>query len=301
MNLQARELRYFLALSETMSFTEAAKRCEISQPALTRAIKGLEEKLGGRALIHREKGYTHLSPLGLAMKPHFEAVLNELHSAKEEARTYREKQRQALRLGVLNTLEPRVFTRFLETQSTPADNLAIELHESSASSLSEMLRRGEIDVAITSRSELNPESPEVLPLFSERLMIALPSRHPLATGEPTSLQQAAGELFLPRSNCEYATQVLKLIAEMGIEVAPTATPVSDEWILSMVHCGSGFTLVPEYAHTPPGIVLSPMLEPQLIRQICLVVSSANQQNSAVQRLLNDAHAFNWPGTERNTA
>ncbi len=132
MNLQARELRYFLALSETLSFTEAAKRCEISQPALTRAIKGLEEKLGGRALVHREKGHTHLSPLGLAMKPYFEAVLNELQSAKEEARTYREKQRQALRLGVLNTLEPTVFSRFLETQTADANKLAIELHESTA-------------------------------------------------------------------------------------------------------------------------------------------------------------------------
>lgn len=294
MNLQARELRYFLALSETLSFTEAAKRCEISQPALTRAIQGLEEKLGGRALIHREKGHTHLSPLGLAMKPYFEAVLNELHSAKEEARAYREQQRQALRLGVLNTLEPTVFSRFLETQTAETDKLAIELHESTAPNLSEMLRRGDIDVAITSRSDLNQESPVVIPLFSERLMIALPSRHPLATGEPTSLQQAAGELFLPRLNCEYAAEVLRLIDKTGIEIAPTATPVSDEWVLSMVHCGSGFTLLPEYAHTPPGIVLSPMLEPQLIRKISLVVSTVHQQDLAVQQLLSAANAFNWP-------
>jgi DNA-binding transcriptional LysR family regulator len=89
-NLQARELRYFLALSETLSFTEAAKPCEISQPALTRAIKGLEDRLGGRPLVHREKGFTHLSALGLAMKPYFESVLNELQNAKEEARIYRE-------------------------------------------------------------------------------------------------------------------------------------------------------------------------------------------------------------------
>lgn len=294
MNLQARELRYFLALSETLSFTEAAKRCEISQPALTRAIKGLEEKLGGRALIHREKGHTHLSPLGLAMKPYFEAVLTELQGAKEEARTYQEKQRQSLRLGVLNTLEPTLFSRFLETQTAEANKLAIELHESTASNLSEMLRRGDIDVAITSRSDLNQESPVVIPLFTERLMIALPSRHPLATGEPTSLQQTAGELFLPRSNCEYAAEVLRLIDENGIEIAPTATPVSDEWVLSMVHCGSGFTLVPEYVHTPPGVVLSPMFEPQLTRKISLVVSSAHQQDSNVRRLLSAATAFNWP-------
>src|SRR5216684_3861769 len=74
--LEMHHIRYFLALSETLNLTKAAERCNVSQPALSRAIKALETELGGE-LLRRERTLSHLTELGQRMPP----MLRELSRA----------------------------------------------------------------------------------------------------------------------------------------------------------------------------------------------------------------------------
>ena len=78
--MEMHQIRYFLAVAETLNFTRAAEKCNVTQPALTRAIQKLEEELGG-LLLRRERNLTHLSDLGRLMKPHLEQILSESESA----------------------------------------------------------------------------------------------------------------------------------------------------------------------------------------------------------------------------
>jgi len=71
--VETNQVRYFLALCEEQNFTRAAKRCGVSQPSVTNAIKRLEEELGGD-LFHRAKNATKLSPLGAAVRPYLEQI-----------------------------------------------------------------------------------------------------------------------------------------------------------------------------------------------------------------------------------
>src|SRR3954449_12443032 len=66
--MEMHQVRYFLAVADELNFTRAAERCHVAQPSLTRAIKLLEEELGG-PLLHRERANTHLSELGRMVKP----------------------------------------------------------------------------------------------------------------------------------------------------------------------------------------------------------------------------------------
>ena len=66
--MEMQQVRYFLALSNTLNFTRAAEECNVTQPALTRAIKTLEEELGGE-LLRRERQHSHLTELGRRMLP----------------------------------------------------------------------------------------------------------------------------------------------------------------------------------------------------------------------------------------
>ncbi len=66
--MEMQQIRYFVALAQTLNFTRAAEQCNVSQPALTRAIQQLEHELGG-PLFHRERNNTHLSELGRMMAP----------------------------------------------------------------------------------------------------------------------------------------------------------------------------------------------------------------------------------------
>ncbi|MGE0725823.1 MAG: LysR family transcriptional regulator, partial [Alphaproteobacteria bacterium] len=75
------QIRYFLAVCEALNFTRAAEQCNVTQPALTRAIQRLEEELGG-LLFRRERNLTHLTDLGHLVRPQLQLVHAETEAAK---------------------------------------------------------------------------------------------------------------------------------------------------------------------------------------------------------------------------
>jgi DNA-binding transcriptional LysR family regulator len=82
------QITYFQVLSQELNFTRAAQHCKVSQPSLTRAIRRLEEELGG-ILFHRERNATHLSELGLAIKSHFDEICERMSSRRSISRSGR--------------------------------------------------------------------------------------------------------------------------------------------------------------------------------------------------------------------
>jgi len=87
--MEMQQVRYFLALCEEQNFTRAAKRCGISQPSLTLAIKKLEAELGG-PLFQRSRTTSRLSALGSVVRPHLAAVEGAVIGAKREAGAFLE-------------------------------------------------------------------------------------------------------------------------------------------------------------------------------------------------------------------
>ena len=82
--MEMHQVRYFLAVCETLNFTRAAENCNVSQPALTRAVHKLEEELGG-LLLRRENSLTHLTDFGRLVRPHLEQMMAEAEAAKSTA------------------------------------------------------------------------------------------------------------------------------------------------------------------------------------------------------------------------
>ena len=79
------QVRYFLALADTLNFTHAAELCYVSQPALTQAIKRLEGELGGQ-LIYRTGRKTELTELGKRTLDQFKQIDNARHIVKATAK-----------------------------------------------------------------------------------------------------------------------------------------------------------------------------------------------------------------------
>jgi LysR family hydrogen peroxide-inducible transcriptional activator len=84
--MELHQVRYFLALCKEKNFTRAAKRCGVSQPSLSNAIKRLEQELGGQ-LFHRDRVNCALSELGRVVRPH----LAKLDQCASDARTQAER------------------------------------------------------------------------------------------------------------------------------------------------------------------------------------------------------------------
>ena len=77
------QIRYVLALCDEQNFTRAAKRCGVAQPSLTNGVRRLEAELGGPLFLRRPA--VRLSPLGKALRPHFEHIMREIVAVEAKA------------------------------------------------------------------------------------------------------------------------------------------------------------------------------------------------------------------------
>src|SRR5918912_1177244 len=100
--MEMHQIRYFLAVCDELNFTRAAERCNVTHPALTRAIQKLEEELGG-LLFRREGRLTHLTDFGRLMRPRLEEVIERTEEAKRTAQSFLKLQDAPLTLGVMCT------------------------------------------------------------------------------------------------------------------------------------------------------------------------------------------------------
>src|SRR5262252_756481 len=95
-------IRYFLAVSETLNLTKAAERCNVAQPALSRAIHALENELGGE-LLRRERALSHLTELGQRMLPMLRQSYETARAAKMLAASIKNGEAAPLSIAVSQT------------------------------------------------------------------------------------------------------------------------------------------------------------------------------------------------------
>src|SRR3954471_2368832 len=150
--MEMHQIRYFLAVAETLNFTRAAEQCHVSQPALTRAIQQLEEELGG-LLLRRERKLTHLTDFGRLIEPHLRQVHADTEATKSTARKFLNLQQAHIRLGVMCTIGPARFMTFLAAFRNANPGCELTLVEGVPSGLSRMLMEGELDLAVMAQPE----------------------------------------------------------------------------------------------------------------------------------------------------
>jgi DNA-binding transcriptional LysR family regulator len=141
------QIRYFLAVVDTLNFTRASERSFVSQPALTKAVQRLEEAIGGR-LLDRTKNTVQLTDLGRAMLPSLRQIYDSSLQAREQARRLTSKHRDLVRVGVMCTIDfQQVLPGFADCLE---DNGALELRfkENSLEGLTDALDQGDIDMGI---------------------------------------------------------------------------------------------------------------------------------------------------------
>ena len=169
--MEVHQVRYFLALCEELNFTRAAERSNVAQPSLTRAIKQLEEELGG-ALFHRERANTHLTELGRMLKPYLEQVCSRAEDAKREAQEFVRLQKTPLRLGLMCTIAPTYLLDLVSEVRTRHPGIELQIIDAAAAQLQERLITGGIDVAIYALPELaTDERLHHLALYREQFKI----------------------------------------------------------------------------------------------------------------------------------
>jgi len=170
------ELKYIVAVARKRHFGLAAQACFVSQPTLSVAVKKLEDELGG-ALFERHPNEILLTPLGERVVEQAQRVLEEADRVRQIADNERYALEVPLRVGVIFTIGPYLLPKFVLSMREQAPNLQLILTENYTAKLAEMLRRGELDLAILSLPFGGPGL-MIQPVYDEPFMVAVPNGHP---------------------------------------------------------------------------------------------------------------------------
>src|SRR5262245_41444293 len=293
--MEIHEIRYFLAVADTLNFTRAAEQCNVSQPALTRAIQHLEGKLGG-PLVHRERANTHLTELGRIMRPYFQQIDERMRQARQHARALAKLETMNLTVGLMCTIGPHRLVELFSNFAANHEDVEIYLKDAPAAVLEEQLSKGEIDVAIFCRPGETDDRFHTMPLYRERFVVAVAPGHPFEQRNAVSVKDLSGLTYLARANCEYRDILRDIrVSVGGPEFKTPYTSERDDWIQCMVLAGLGFTYLPEFAVTVPGLVTRPVVEPEVYRTVSIVTVRGRPHSPAVGAFVREAKQHRWEG------
>ena len=243
--MELRHLRYFVAVAEELNFTRAAERLHIAQPPLSRQIQQLEEEIGV-LLFERGSRPLKLTEAGRFFHAHARQLLAQ--TAELASMTQRVGQiERRLSIGfVASTLYgmlPKVIRRF-RVEYPMVD---LTMHEMTTMDQIQALKDGRIDVGFGRIRYEDPNVRRIL-LRDERLMVALPSGHPLLGAKPAaSLRDLVGDTLIiyPRApRPSYADQVLALFHDRALEPASIYEARELQIALGLVAAGEGVSVVP---------------------------------------------------------
>ena len=292
--MELHEIRYFLALSQTLNFTKAAEQCNVSQPALTRAIQKMENELGG-LLFSRERNNTHLTELGRLMEPHLQVVMARTEEAKETATRFLRLENAHLRLGVMCTIGPVRFVTFLSRFCADNPGVELTLIEDVPDRLAEKLQKGEIDVALMARPDGFDAPLVTQKLYSERFVIACSAGHRFARGNVVRIAELDGEIYLQRINCEFRDFLRETCDAGGARIVRSYRSEREDWILTMVAAGMGVCFLPEFCNTVAGVISRPVTDPAVSRDVCLVTVAGRRWSPPLSAFVAAVRKYPWMG------
>jgi DNA-binding transcriptional LysR family regulator len=291
--MEMHQIRYFLAVCDTLNFTRAAEHCNVSQPALTRAIQKLEEELGG-LLFRRERTLTHLTDLGQLVRPRLQQISDQTEAAKTTAQGFLKLKDAPLNLGIMCTVGPLRGVGFLSWFREHNPGIELTLIEGVPSALSEKLREGSLDVAIMAQPEPFDERFKVEPLYREHFVVALPPGHRLAAQNAVRPQDLAGEKYLSRINCEFYDYLSDVCVARGVQLEDAYRSEREDWIQTMVLAGMGICFIPEFSPVLPGICQRRLIDPEVTRDVSMVTVSGRRYSPAVLAFIRAAKSYPWP-------
>lgn len=294
------QIRYFLALADTLNFTRAAEQCHVSQPALTQAIKRLEDELGG-SLILRDGRDTQLTALGKSLRGHFEEIDRTRHKVRSTAKAVQEGEIAELNIGLMCTIGPGVLAGMLDAFRTAHPQVSLILHDVAPSSIADMLLSGALDGAFCARHGPPHQQLDYIELFEEPLVVAFPADHSFAALQAVPLQQIARQPYVERLHCEFRDEVQDFYRDKELELDIAIRSQREDWIQGLVRDGVGVCCIPRYSLLRPELDHRPIVEPALSRKVSFATARQAAPSPALRLLAQQARSHDWPAFAPSTA
>jgi DNA-binding transcriptional LysR family regulator len=284
------QLRQFVAVVETGSFTRGAARAAVSQPAISSSIAKLELEFGQK-LLERRQGSVKPTAAGLKLFAKANEILSSCNSIKIDLRSQPEVN--VLRVGVLRTLPTNHVAALLNTFQRSNPDVAVQVLDGTREDLEERISKEKIELCLTSLTASNDKNS--IALFTEPYLLAVGADHYLAKRHSISLNELTGERFISRTSCEIHQTTVALLKAEGIRTHVVYRTDQDDRASGLVAAGVGVALMPALHHAP-GVFNIPIKDFPLTRTIGLRWIPRADKNKPLQAFITFASNHAW-GTD----
>jgi DNA-binding transcriptional LysR family regulator len=269
--MDLRQLRYFMAVAEELSFTKAATRLHLSQPPISRAIKQLEEDVGV-ALLERSKQYVRLTAAGAHFYEEARVVVAAAANAISSTKRVAEGRAGKLTIGIGGTAA-YVLPELLSTFRQRFPDVQLILSPLNLAYHQTALSEGKIDVGLVVLPIDNPAL-QVRLFCRMRLLVAMPAEHKLVSKRVVSLTELSEEPFVlvPLARGRgFGRLIMACCRRAGFvpHIVQEAEPM--EVVVGMVGAGAGIAVVPQAMQSAglPKVVFRPLKEKYAEARIAL--------------------------------
>ena len=250
--MKLRHLQILIAVVEQRGISRASEHLNISQPAVSAAIRSLEEELGV-ALFERANTSKGVRPNGQAMKLYHHArdILRRCDEARKSV-MQPDKRPPKASLGILHTLAPSDIAKAHSKLVKTARQWRWSVREGGAVWLGDALDKNQIDLAWGTVDDGSPHSKV---LWREPFVVILSKDHPIVKNGRTSIciDDLDGERIILRGRCELPRNTLQ---QAGLTIRPAARADRDELALALAAQGLGFVIAPRSLASSEVAVLS---------------------------------------------
>ena len=246
--MELRHLRYFIGVAEEENVSRAALKLHVSQPALSRQIRDLEEELGF-LLLERSAKSVRLTEAGRAFLTEARAVLQRAEDAVKAARAIATGGRGELHVGYAPSLTARILPPTLRAFQAELPNVRVKLHDFSTEEMLAGLREGKLQIAFVVR--LTPALLRGLrfeELARDLICLAVAPKHPLAARRTVTLAEIAREPLITYSRKDYPDAHENLAAMFAaIKSKPRIAEEHDSVssLIAAVEAGNGVAIAPQ--------------------------------------------------------
>ncbi|CAD5268529.1 MULTISPECIES: LysR family transcriptional regulator [Halomonadaceae] len=286
MNPSIQQLRVFVAVAHSRSLAEASERVHLSQPAISIALRKLEENVGG-ALFARTTRQLALTPEGEAFLPVAVRLLNDWNEAFEDLNDQFSKQRGKITVAALPTLAAGLFPRVIKLFHEAYPRINLSLHDVLADQINQMVREGRADLGLS----VPPSDADDLtfdPVLEDSYVVVCPCGHPLLAQSAVAWSQLAAYPFIGINRLSSSRQDIdRIMQSVGerLDILCDARQIAT--VGRMVAAGLGISVLPSLSFrqiAADGIEYRPLVEPTIRRELGIILSRRHPPSAATSAL-----------------
>lgn len=288
------ELRFVVSLARERNFRRAAEKCFVSQPALSLAIKKLEEELG-LSLFERSRSKVTVTSVGQLIINQANVVLDEAEKIKELSRQGDRQLGYPFSLGLIYSIAPYLLPLIIPILRRDLPEMPLEVEENITKNLEENLKKGSLDAAIIALPFEKPGI-ECVHLYDEPFEVIVPINHALAQNKSLSAKELGREkvMLLDNDHC-YSNQILEACPGLA-KNRDVQLGNSLETIRNMVASNLGISVLPKSAtvsgYENPLVKTIPFSDPKPYRRVALAYRKSTVKKDAINYIVKSIQKIN---------